>query len=54
MEERAIAELARKTGLDLSETDCHQLALAVRHLEEQVRAADAEFEDDDPFPAYLT
>jgi uncharacterized protein YidB (DUF937 family) len=54
IEERAIAEVARKTGLDLSEGDCRQLALVVRRLAEQVRAGDAEFEHDDPFPAYLT
>lgn len=53
LEDQVIGNLARRIGLKLADADRRALAGTVRRLAEQVRAADAEFEHDDPFPAYL-
>jgi hypothetical protein len=52
-EDQVIGDLARRIGLELTKGDRRALAETVRRLAEQVRAADVEFEHDDPFPAYL-
>ena len=53
-EEQAIGTLALRSGLELTGGDCRALAGTVRRLAEQVRAADAEFEHEDPLLTYLT
>ena len=53
IEAQKISRLARAVGLDLDDEERDRLALTVRQLSKQVRAAEAEFEHDDPFPAYL-
>ncbi|HEY7205694.1 MAG TPA: hypothetical protein VIA61_15410 [Methylomirabilota bacterium] len=47
-----IETVARAIGLDLEAHERDRLALAVRHLIGQVRAAEGEFEHDDPFPVH--
>ena len=54
LEERLIGTFATRMGLPVTTADRAALADTVRRLVEQVRIADAEFEGDDPFPAYLT
>lgn len=53
-EEGLIETFALKAGLMLTQNDRQVLARTVRRLVEQVRAADAALDGDEPFPAYLT
>lgn len=53
MEGQEILKVALAAGLDLGDEERERLALTVRRLSMQVRAAEVEFEHDDPFPIYL-